>query len=293
MVNNIGNNKVFKSFVKYKRINISIIVSVIVICFLLIWVNQKNNKNDVNHNFIDRSSFNSHTIEDAENEVVVPDRTKELEQAYAKNSDTVGWIYIPGTTVDWPIVKGVNNDYYLRKNENKEYSFEGCIFGDFYSEFFPINKLSNNVVLHGHNLDDNPEGKRFAQLVKFQDIEFAQNTPYIFLTTRDASLVYEIYAVFFTDIKFGYTKVGMNEKLQQDMIDSAKKRSEFIYDVDVSGKDKIITLSTCTYRYGKYGSPGQMKTRYAIQGKLLEETDQLKRRIDLVKNPTPKKPNLD
>ena len=270
-------------------------------------LSKKQNQSDIKNYFVDNSgevvsqpgfdieSSESSNEQDKQNYFQKPDRTEELAKAFEKNSDTVGWIFIPGTTIDWPIMKGVNNDYYLRKNEEKEYAFEGCIFGDFYSKFFPFNELSNNLVVHGHNLDDNPNGKRFSQLVKFQNIEFARKTPYIFITTRDASLVYEIYAVFFTEIKFGYTKVGLNENFQQIMIDDAKRRSEYIYDAEVSGNDKIVTLSTCTYLYGPYGSAGQKNTRFVVQGKLLSEseTKNLKTEINLSKNPHPKKPNLN
>lgn len=285
-------NKIFQSFLKYKRINISIIALSIIVCVIVFLFTDKNHYKDESvEDILKLNGVDKSNSQESIN-IIKPDRTKNFEGAFSKNNETVGWIYIPGTNVDWPIMKGVNNDYYLRRNEEKEYSFEGCIFGDDDSVFAPFEKLANNLVLHGHNLDDNPDGKRFAQLIKFQDIEFAKKTPYIFITTQDASLVYEIYAVFFTDTKFGYTKVGLDEKTQQDMIDSAKKRSEYIYDVYVTGKDKIITLSTCTYKYGAYGSVGQKNTRFAIQGKLLSDDSKLRDEIELTKNPNPKLPNL-
>ncbi|MBP0979655.1 MAG: class B sortase [Oscillospiraceae bacterium] len=295
MENKFLKNKIFKSFMKYKHINISIIAISIIICiviFLFIDKNHYEDEDDLDLGLEENITKISQVKEKKSVNIKKPNRVENLKKALEENDETVGWVYIPGTSVDWPVMKGINNDYYLRRNEEEEYAFEGCIFGDDDSVFEPFDKLSNNIVLHGHNLDDNPDGKRFAQLVKFQDIEFAKQTPYIFLTTKDASLVYEIYAVFFTDTKFGYTKVGLDEKTQQSMIDSAKQRSEYNYDVIVSGKDKIITLSTCTYKYGPYGSVGQENTRFAIQGKLLEDGSKLKEKIELIKNPNPRQPNL-
>ena len=294
MSRNILDNKIFKDFMKHKYINLSIIGVAVLICFFIIWFSDKNNKkiNDINKLKEDNEITINDNNEEKENHIEIPDRRENFKEAFSKNRETVGWIYIPGTTIDWPVMKGIDNNYYLRRNEKKEYSFEGCIFGDDDSVFYPFQKLSNNVVIHGHNLDDNPDGKRFAQLIKFQNMEFAKNTPYIFLTTEDAALVYEIYSVFFTDIKFGYIQVGLNEEMQQAMIESSKKRSEYIYNVDVTGRDKIITLSTCTYKYGPYGSNGQKNTRFAIQGKLLKDTDKLKETAEIKKNPTPKEPNL-
>lgn len=286
-----------KNFLKLKEnkyVNISMIVVAMIISGLILMFGGRDDKKNVKIEKVEQQrGKESLEWKMKKNEVQIPDKKAELEEAYNKNKDTVGWINIPGTLVDWPVMKGKDNNYYLRRNEKKEYAFEGCIFGDDDSVFFPIDKLSNNIVIHGHNLDDNPEGKRFAQLIKFQDMEFAKRTPYIYLTTQDASLIYEIYAVFFTDIKFGYISVGLDEKMQKAMIDSAKQRSEYIYeDVEVTGKDKIITLSTCTYRYGAYGSVGQGNTRFAIQGKLINDVSNLKTQANLKKNPDPKKPNL-
>ncbi len=275
---------------KHKYISL-IIVSISILCFVLVFLF----RDECEHKEDELVEVDIVDDKDKKNDdyIKVPNRTEELKKAFEKNNETVAWVYIPGTTVDYPVMKGIDNNYYLRRNEEKEYSFEGCIFGDDDSFFSPFNELSNNVVLYGHNLDDNPNGKRFAQLIKFLDAEFAKNTPYIFLTTKDVSLVYEIFAVYFTDIKFGYTRVGLNENMQQKLVDSAKNRSEYIYNVDVTGKDKIITLSTCTYRYGEYGSRNQKNTRFVVQGKLLNNTDRLEKKIDIQKNLNPKAPDID
>ena len=291
MKKNILKTKWFIKLKESKYINVYVIIITIILCGSIIIYFRGNNNQKINIIKKERQELKE-TQNVEKSDVDIPNKYEDFKQAFEKNEETVGWIYIPGTTVNWPVMKGIDNDYYLRKNEEKKYSFEGCIFADNYSVFDPIDKLSNNVVIYGHNLDDNPNGKRFAQLIKFQDMEFAQNTPYIFLTTKDASLIYEIYAVFFTDIKFGYINVELDEKMQQAMIDSAKQRSEYIYDVNVTGKDKVITLSTCTYKYGAYGSKGQKNTRFVIQGKLLKDVSDLKEKITLTKNINPKLPDL-
>ena len=227
----------------------------------------------------------------------IPDKRLKLAELQQINPDIKAWINIPGTSIDWPVMRWVEfqnekRSFYDRKDEYKNYAFEGSIYSGEGVVFSPFKNLSNNLIIHGHNLDDNPNGKRFAQLVKFQDIEFAKNTPYIFITTEDSQLVYQIFAVFFTDINFECYWVGLDEKRQAKMIDEARSRSEYNYDVSVSGKDKIITLSTCTYRYGKYQSFGQKNTRFVIQGKLLNKNDQLFSSASLIKNPTPKQPEI-
>lgn len=229
--------------------------------------------------------------------VDIPDKRPKLAELRQVNNDIKAWINIPGTSVDWPIMRWVefqneNQSFYDRKDEYKNYAFEGSIYSGKGVVFSPFNQLSNNLIIHGHNLDDNPNGKKFAQLVKFQNIDFARNTPYIFITTEDSQLVYQIFAVFFTDINFECYWVGLDEKRQAKMIEEARSRSEYNYDVSVTGKDKIITLSTCTYRYGKYQSFGQKNTRFVIQGKLLDKSDKLYSSASLVKNPNPKQPEI-
>ena len=59
------------------------------------------------------------------------------------------------------------------------------------------------------------------------------------------------------------------------MINEAKKRSNFIYDdVDVSGKDKVLTLYTCTYHFGSYKTLGYYRVKYVVQ-KILSESNNL------------------
>lgn len=36
-----------------------------------------------------------------------------------------------------------------------------------------------------------------------------------------------------------------------NIIKGAQERSEYDYEVEVSGEDKILTLSTCSYKYGR------------------------------------------
>ncbi len=233
-----------------------------------------------------------------DNLITIPDKRLKLSELRQINEDVEAWINVPGTAIDFPVMKwvSVNNDqksFYDRKDEYKNYSFEGSIYSGNGVVFSPFEKLSNNLILHGHNLDDNPDGKKFAQLVKFQDIEFAKKTPYVFITTIDKQLVYQIFAVFFTDINFQCYWIGLDEKKQAEMIADAQQRSEYIYpDIQVSGTDKILTLSTCTYKYGRYQSVAQKNTRFVIQGKLIDNTGDLPLVARIQKNQNPKQPAI-
>ena len=65
-------------------------------------------------------------------------------------------------------------------------------------------------------------------------------------------MVWEIFAVMYTDTKFRY--IEMIDNQIDTLVSEGKARSEFLYDVEVDPiNDKILTLSTCTAKYGYVG----------------------------------------
>lgn len=45
----------------------------------------------------------------------------------AQNSDTVGWLYIPGTKINYPVVQADDNEYYLSRSFKQEEASCGTI----------------------------------------------------------------------------------------------------------------------------------------------------------------------
>ncbi len=70
-------------------------------------------------------------------------------------------------------------------------------------------------------------------------------------------------------------------------MNTAKEGSIFNYPVEVGEDDKIITLSTCTY---KFGDSGNQKQRFVVFGRLLTEEEEMPDTITLTENPAPKMP---
>lgn len=240
------------------------------------------------------------TIEEPKKDQIKrPDLRSKYEKAAKVNSDAVGWLYIPNTNIDYATMQDLQhkgkklNDYYYRRNEKGEYSFKGCIISDDENITTPFNKLSPNLVFYGHNVDttDKANGVHFSQLGKFKDLEFSKKTPYVFLTTKDKDLVYEVYASFYTEEKFQYTYPNRDKKYMSSIIKEAKDRSNFIYDVNVKDTDKIITLSTCTYKFGKYQTRAYYRTKYVVQARLVPEGTKLHSTAKVKVNPNPRKVN--
>ena len=201
-----------------------------------------------------------------------------------KNKDTIGWIYIDGTTVNDVVVKVNYNDdnkYYLRRNANGENDNDGCYYADWRCKTGNRNSISKNTVVYGHNLgrsanglipdyQNHANGPKFAQLLKYQNEEFAKTHPYIYYSTIEENMVWQVFAVFYTDIKFDYIEPNPADATFNSLLKKAQDLSFYNYDVEVSSNDKILTLSTCTYRMAddtKLHYPNDY--RYVVMAKLL------------------------
>ena len=241
----------------------------------------------------------SEISEDEEISEPVPEKEgvyKNIDEAKEINSDTVGWIQIPNTKIDNEILQTNDNDYYLRRDISKEYNWYGCYYADYECVIKDRASLSPNTVIYGHNVDDDPNGKKFSELLKYLNLEFAKNNPYIYIYTPTEKLVFKVFAVYYTDIGFQYHLINPvkdtakfdNKMSVLSIAEEAKKRSQMVYDVDVNERDKLLTLSTCTYKYGEKNE----EQRFVVQARLLREGEEERDTVSVKKNPSPKEPTF-
>lgn len=214
------------------------------------------------------------------------DMLNKMSAFYQKNDDTVGWLYVPGTTIDEPVVQGPDNDFYLRRNNLKQSDFNGCYFADCHTGTGARADISRNIVIYGHSMDDNPDGARFSQLKKYLDIDYCKENPYIYFSTPESALTWQIFAVYYTDIAFDYIDTDPDDIKYANIISEAKQRSQFIFDVDVGINDNILTLSTCTYKE----TTNRSNYRYVVMAKLLPAGASLTTPVKVEVNPSPKSP---
>ena len=211
-----------------------------------------------------------------------------LKQGIARNSDTVAWLKVPNTTIDDAVIQYSDNDYYLRLNEDKSYDVFGCYMAD-YNCFLDQDRsgLSRNTIIYGHSdYKDNPNGKRFSQLFNYTDINFLKSNPYIYLTTEKGEMVWQIFAVFYTNINFNYIQANPTADVMAEIVKEAKSRSEYIIDLDVTSSDKVLTLSTCT-KY--YNEANYENYRFVVMAKLLPAGASGTCTTAMSVNPSPKK----
>ena len=58
------------------------------------------------------------------------------------NSDTIGWLQIPGTNIDYPVMQGAALTTYIDLDINRNYSYNGSLWVD-----TDINDASTNTVI--------------------------------------------------------------------------------------------------------------------------------------------------
>lgn len=207
-----------------------------------------------------------------------------------KNPDALGWLMIPGMSIDDPVVQSHDNLYYLRRTDRGAEDIYGCYFADAECSLSPNGELSRNTVIYGHSdLQDNPDGPKFSQLFRLTEKTFAEETPCIYFSTAGRYMVWEIFAVFYTDLDdVNYIAVsGLDDAGLSQLIAQARERSIYHYDIpfEESG-EHILTLSTCTVKYGS-----RSDQRFVVMARLLPDGEE-PQRAKLEVNPNPVQPEF-
>lgn len=165
----------------------------------------------------------------------------------AENSDTYGWLCVPGTKIDYPVMyTPAESEYYLRRNFQKEASTSGTPFMD-----ASCTALSDNYILYGHNMKS---GIMFADLLRYTDETFFQENNRIVLTLADGVHEYEVVAAFRSEVEetkndfawYEYITFTEEQVLQEYLL-QLRAKSLHNMPVEPTFGDRFITLATCSY----------------------------------------------
>lgn len=164
------------------------------------------------------------------------------EDGFGKVPGEAGRLRFPGTDIDGPVMVAGDNEYFLRRDEQGNEDIWGCYFLDF--ECTPD---SQNLIVYGHSLEDEPDGQRFSQLKRLNDAGFAAENKRIFLTVRGTEYEFEIFShgLVHADNDSIVISANPTDTEMRDIISGAIERSAHDYSADVSEKDKLLTLATC------------------------------------------------
>lgn len=226
---------------------------------------------------------------------------EELKQAYSINNDLVGWLSIPGTELDTAVVQGGDNNYYLKKDFYNKTTYETSSdnYGNIYLDYRCLSDgLSKNMVIHGHTTgrSDGVPKQSFRSLYDFRNMNHFIENPIIKYSTLTQEYTYKICAVFLSTTQgkddngyfFNYIYPDMSESNMVGYIEQVNQRKLYDTGVSLEPTDKVITLSTCIYDYGK-----SVDTRLVVVARLLHEGESESIDTSLVKdNPDYRRPQI-
>ena len=175
-------------------------------------------------------------------------RLAKVENTHLSNDgdsfDVIGWLRVQNTNLDLPIIyKDTVSDFPVEL-ESYVWHYQGD--GEFH----------NLISIMGHNIFNlsttpsvySPEFKRFEELMSFVYFDEAKESKYIQLTFNGKEYLYKIFSVALLDSVDVYlaSKGDYEEDELDEYIKMVQEKSFYQYNVDVNGKDNVISLSTCT-----------------------------------------------
>lgn len=169
---------------------------------------------------------------------------------YTENTDTVGYLEIPGTKLANPVMQTPNDPhYYLKHDFDRNYSDWGAVYAWGSAD---LTSPSDNVTLFGHTMKD---GSMFACLHNYYQKSFWEDNRLILFNTLYKEHAYKIYAVFEVSANIGefayhqFVDAATEEEFN-DFVDTCKALSFYDTGITPVYGDKLLTLSTCTYTPG-------------------------------------------
>ena len=250
-------------------LTIALIVAIAVFCyaaFNLYHIYTEYKKGTDEYNQIEEMAVTDRDADSAEvagpNAQLKPPIEVDFDKLKSVNEDVVGWIYVDALPdISYPIVKGKDNQTYLHQTYEKNYNFAGTIFVDYENS----GDFSDcNTLVYGHNMKN---GSMFGHLKKFrEDDKLYKQDKYFWILTPERNYRYEIITAYTTGVNSDtYTLFkGPGEEFEK-YLETIKGYSEIqTDDTDLTIKDRIVTLSTCT---------GNESTRFVVQGKRVDAED--------------------
>ena len=250
-------------------LTIALIVAIAVFCyaaFNLYHIYTEYKKGTDEYNQIEEMAVTERDADSAEvagpNAQLKPPIEVDFDKLKSVNEDVVGWIYVDALPdISYPIVKGKDNQTYLHQTYEKNYNFAGTIFVDYENS----GDFSDcNTLVYGHNMKN---GSMFGHLKKFrEDDKLYKQDKYFWILTPERNYRYEIITAYTTSVNSDtYTLFkGPGEEFEK-YLETIKGYSEIqTDDTDLTIKDRIVTLSTCT---------GNESTRFVVQGKRVDAED--------------------
>ena len=159
------------------------------------------------------------------------------------NEDIAAWIRIPNTNIDFPVVHCQDNSFYLNHDIMKERAASGALFIDKgntgrFDDF--------NTIIYGHNMKDR---SMFGELDNFNNTIFFFNNPDGRLFLPDTTYILNVFAYLRVNEDDRYIYGSISGVDVDEFSEYIKANAINYRDTQLSGIDRIVTLSTCTNDY--------------------------------------------
>ncbi len=184
---------------------------------------------------------------------------KSYSEAKKINSDTVGWIKVPGTNIDYPIMYDKSGKWFYNTHDiNKKSTDAGSIY-TYYGD------VTRNIIISGHNMRQS--GTMFHELHKVQNNKsslttksnrtFSIKLPGFKAWNEGAQSKWEVFALYETKdsepkstLNYNIHPLSNKSKSEvEEWIAKQKSRSEVKLDVSATADDIFMTLITCGDNY--------------------------------------------
>lgn len=255
-------HKLFKNLMIATLLVVFCISSTLLVIYLLDYQKNKELYNESVEEFTDTNSENDPSEENpffglSEDQVAVVNTKVDFDALAAVNNEVVAWIIVPKTPINYPVLRGQSNQKYLTLAYDGSYNSLGSIFMDYRNS---ADLSDNNTIIYGHNTKNK---SMFGSLNDFVNQDVFDAARYIYVFTPEKVAIYEIFSTYITDAySDSYQLQFDGDDSYVDFLQKMQSQSLFKTGVELSGEDKIITLSTCT-------SSNDRLERIVVHGKLI------------------------
>lgn len=212
---------------------------IVIICVIYIWQWVKENKHSSEVMDLVKEAVIEPEGQDDENKSSIKIDFNKLSKI---NPDVIGWIKVNNTKIDYPVVQSSDNLYYLNHSFDKSYNAAGWPFMDYRVD---LDDNDKNMTIYGHNRKDRSMFGSLEDVLEPKWYENNENLEIEYIT-RDGVEKYQVFSIYQIEKETYYTNnyFATDEEFSE-FVNKLKSRSKVDFGVEVSDKDKILTLSTC------------------------------------------------
>lgn len=194
--------------------------------------------------------------EESEEDVTNIPAAIDFERLHEISEDAVAWLYCPDTKINYAIAQAEDNEYYLHRLLDGSSANCGTLFMDYRcnSHF-----TGYNTIIYGHHMKD---GSMFASLVEYQEQEYYEEHPVMYLYVPGHRYTLELIAGYITETDDIIYSIPATKKEKDAVLENAYRHSTFESGIIAAEGDYLVTLSTCSYAYDD--------GRYVVIGRIVE-----------------------